>query len=305
MLHGVIPVRKPKGMTSHDVVHHIRRLAGQKKVGHTGTLDPEVEGVLAVCLGQATRIAQYIQDLPKRYQATMTLGIATDTQDQSGNVLEESPVHSLEVKRVEAVFQRFVGKIEQIPPMYSAVKVDGRKLYDLAREGKVIKRNPRTVTIYSLELTGIEEGRQPRIHFDVKCSKGTYIRTLCVDLGRALGYPAHMSHLVRTKSAFYTLEDTWTLEELNSLAENGDLGKALTEIGEALGQFPCVEISSSAYSWVMNGRPLQMDDGKSGRNDHLPPGSLFRVFTEDGYFCALYRLKNEQTAIPEKVFRVR
>ncbi|PTX58627.1 tRNA pseudouridine55 synthase [Melghirimyces profundicolus] len=304
MLHGVIPVRKARGMTSHDVVSRIRRLAGQKKVGHTGTLDPEVEGVLPVCLGQATRIAEYIQELPKRYRGTMTLGSATDTQDQTGRVVEEREVGSLDPEEIDEVFRRFTGEIEQIPPMFSAVKVGGRKLYEWAREGREVPRKPRKVTIHSLRRIGMEKGKQPRIHFDVQCSKGTYVRTLCVDLGRALGYPAHMSGLIRTESGPFSLEDARSLEELESMAENGELDRALTGIGEALGHLPAVMVPRETFPDVMNGRPLGMEEQKEEQGP-VPVGTLFRVYTDDGRFCALYTLKDKSKAIPVKVFRVR
>ena len=225
MLHGVVPVNKPAGLTSHDVVNRIRRLSRQKKVGHTGTLDPAVKGVLPICLGQATRIAEYIQSLPKRYWGTLTLGAATDTQDHTGRVTEEQPVSPLDPEQIDRVFRRFIGEIEQVPPMYSAVKVDGKRLYEWARQGREIKRSSRRVTVYSLERTGIEGGEQPRIHFDVRCSKGTYVRTLCVDLGKELGYPAHMSRLVRTESGPFTLEEAFTLDRLERVAarESGEV----------------------------------------------------------------------------------
>lgn len=299
MLHGVIPVLKPSGWTSHDVVNRIRRLSGQKKVGHTGTLDPEVEGVLPVCLGQATRIAEYIQNLPKRYRGTMTLGIATDTQDQTGQVVEEKPVDVVPTpEQIDAVFNRFTGAIQQVPPMFSAVKVKGRKLYEWAREGESVQRPPRTVTIYSLRRIGMEDGEHPRVDFDVTCSKGTYIRTLCVDLGAALGYPAHMSRLVRTESGPFTLTDAQPLQSLAELAEKGELHRALIGIGDALAHLPQVAVTEEASAGVLNGRPLSM-------KGDFAVGTLFRVFTHSGQFCALYKMRDEQTATPEKVFRVR
>jgi tRNA pseudouridine55 synthase len=300
MLHGVVPVNKPAGLTSHDVVNRIRRLSRQKKVGHTGTLDPAVKGVLPICLGQATRIAEYIQSLPKRYWGTLTLGAATDTQDHTGRVTEEQPVSPLDPEQIDRVFRRFIGEIEQVPPMYSAVKVDGKRLYEWARQGREIKRSSRRVTVYSLERTGIEGGEQPRIHFDVRCSKGTYVRTLCVDLGKELGYPAHMSRLVRTESGPFTLEEAFTLDRLERVAASGEWGSVLTGIGEALGHLPEIVVPQSLFTSVMNGRLLH-----PGKGEGLAVGTLFRVFTEEGQFCALYRMKDERTAKPEKVFRVR
>uniref|UniRef100_UPI003D1D4481 tRNA pseudouridine(55) synthase TruB n=1 Tax=Kroppenstedtia sanguinis TaxID=1380684 RepID=UPI003D1D4481 len=300
MLHGVIPVNKPAGLTSHDVVNRLRRLSGQKKVGHTGTLDPAVEGVLPICLGQATRIAEYIQSLPKRYRGTLTLGVATDTEDQTGEVLEEQPVGPLEPERIDAVFRKFTGEIEQIPPMYSAVKVEGKRLYEWARQGQQVQRRSRRVTIYSLERTGMEEGEQPRIHFDVRCSKGTYVRSLCVDVGKELGYPAHMSRLIRTESGPFMLEEAFDLDRLEQVANSGEWGSVLTGIGEALRHLPELIVPQSLYTSVMNGRLLHPE-----QREALATGTLFRVSSEEGQFCALYRMKDEGTAKPEKVFRVR
>lgn len=192
-LFGVIPVWKPKGMTSHDVVVELRRMTGERRIGHTGTLDPAVEGVLPLCLGQATRISEYIQQLPKRYAGSMILGVSTDTQDQTGRVLREKPVGALDSAKIDEAFKHFQGEIDQIPPMVSAVRVKGRRLYEWAREGKEVPRKVRRVKIYELVRTGLNrEGDRVRIDFEVLCSKGTYVRTLCVDIGEWLGYPAQI-----------------------------------------------------------------------------------------------------------------
>ncbi|MBA4542303.1 tRNA pseudouridine(55) synthase TruB [Thermoactinomyces daqus] len=295
--HGILPVFKPKGLTSHDVVAKVRRLAGQKKVGHTGTLDPEVEGVLPVCLGQATRIAEYIQAMPKRYRGSFMVGISTDTEDQTGEITAKADsVEKLDHPCVEAIFSRFTGEIEQVPPMYSAVKIKGKKLYELAREGKEIERPSRKVFIYELHLLGIEDTPYPKISFDVLCSKGTYVRTLCVDLGRALGYPAHMTGLVRTQSGPFHLEDCWMLEELAQAAEQQKLGEYLVSPGDALSLWPSLVVGDEDVKRVLDGWELRF----SG----LPAsGSLVRVYSESGRFCALYRVMPGGLAKPEKVFR--
>lgn len=301
MLHGVIPVLKPAGMTSHDVVAQIRRYSGQKRVGHTGTLDPDVKGVLPVCLGQATRIAEYIQQMPKRYQGTLVLGVSTDTQDASGMILDRKEVAPLTSEEVDEVFAGFVGKVSQVPPMYSAIKVKGRRLYEWAREGKEVIRQPRDIHIYHLKRRGMTEGDFPCIHFDVECSKGTYVRTLCVDLGQALGYPAHMSHLIRTTSGPFVLQDSFSLEEIKEIA-SADLWKdILVEPGDALVHLPSLIISKEDYIHVMNGMALEWP----GPAADVPDSGLFRVFTEEGTFCAVYRWEDEGRAYPEKVFRVR
>ncbi|RAL26482.1 tRNA pseudouridine(55) synthase TruB [Thermoflavimicrobium daqui] len=294
-LHGVIPVFKPKGYTSHDIVGKIRRLTGQKKVGHTGTLDPEVEGVLPICLGQATRIAEYVQSFPKRYQGSMMLGISTDTQDQTGQIVEQIPVRNVSEKAIQQVFERFQGVIEQTPPMYSAVKVKGKRLYELARLGKEIDRPKRKVTIYELTYTQIHNDEEYlKIDFDVQCSKGTYIRTLCVDIGLALGYPAHMMSLVRINSGPFHIDDCFTLKELQTVAENGTWETVLYSIDEVLGQFPSLIVSDEDERRVLDGWFLELE----------PPmiSSLVRIYTESGRFCALYRCDKEE-AKPEKVFR--
>ncbi|SFS59772.1 tRNA pseudouridine(55) synthase TruB [Marininema halotolerans] len=299
MLHGVLPVKKAAGMTSHDVVSRIRRLAGQKRVGHTGTLDPDVEGVLPICLGQATRIAEYVQHLPKRYQGKLVFGRSTDTQDASGQTLVDVEKVDITSQQVDEAFMRFTGEIEQIPPMVSAVKVDGRRLYEYAREGKEVKRSPRRAVIYSLQQMDFKEGNHPVIDFDVWCSKGTYVRTLCVDIGDDLGVPAHMAHLVRVNSGPFTLEDCFTLEELTEVAAQGTWEDVLTGPGEALPHFPSMVLANEHYGDLMNGLSLEWEE-----EEMLLPESLrYRVYTEDGRFCGLYRQVDERRADPEKVFR--
>lgn len=296
--HGIIPVYKPRGMTSHDVVGKIRRLAGQKRVGHTGTLDPEVEGVLPICLGQATRLVEYIQELPKRYRGSLILGIATDTEDQTGEVIEEVDVPNISSQAIEEVFTRFLGTIEQVPPMYSAVKVDGKRLYDLARRGVEVERPTRQVTIYQLQCKRVIQGKRPQIDFDVVCSKGTYVRTLCVDIGRALGIPAHMTSLVRTESGPFRTADCFTFSELEHVAEKGSWEEVLTPLDAVLGHFPSVILEDEDAIHALDGWSLQIDFQKGESSHH----SLVRVYSESGRFCGLYRL-GVPLAKPEKVFR--
>ncbi len=295
MFHGVLPVYKPKGYTSHDIVSKIRKVMNQKRVGHTGTLDPEVEGVLPICLGQATRVVEYIQEYPKRYLGTLTLGIATDTEDQTGVVIEQKEVSSpIGKEHIQQVFQSFVGEISQIPPMYSAVKKKGKRLYEWARQGKNVVRKARKVTIYSLACRWIKQGTFPTIAFDVTCSKGTYIRTLCVDIGKKLGYPAHLSSLIRTESGPFYLEDCYKLEHLFTLKTREEKKRVLYAIDEVLGHFPSVVIQDFDVQHVENGLPLIIENSF--------PLSLIRVYSESGKFCALYRLE-DGIAKPEKVFR--
>jgi tRNA pseudouridine55 synthase len=291
--HGIIPVWKPAGLTSHDIVGKIRRLAGQKRVGHTGTLDPAVEGVLPICLGQATRVVEYIQDLPKRYRGTMTLGIATDTEDQTGEVIAMNPVHETSFPLAQVV-ERFQGEIEQVPPMYSAVKVAGKRLYDLARQGKEVQRAPRKVTIYQLLLQQLTDGEFPQFAFDVTCSKGTYVRTLCVDIGKALGYPAHMSKLTRVQSGPFQAEDCYPLSKLTFASEQGEFAQTLVNLDEALGHLPALVVDETIAKQVLDGNVFTWDE-------EIPSG-LVRIYDEIGNFCAIYRVE-KQEIIPVKVFR--
>lgn len=223
-MHGILPLWKPKGMTSHDCVSKIRRLYQTKKVGHTGTLDPEVEGVLPICIGQATKIVPYLTDTKKVYIAEMMLGSSTDTEDAHGEILEKVEVsHLPSNEEIHNVLKRFTGKIVQVPPMYSAVKVNGKKLYEYARANEHVERPKREVTIHDLQFIGIN---QNRIKLNITCSKGTYIRTLCVDIGEALGYPAHMSELVRTETGSFKEENTVTFKQIEDkvlLDERKDL----------------------------------------------------------------------------------
>lgn len=296
MYHGILPVFKPKGYTSHDVVRYVRRLVGQKRVGHTGTLDPDVEGVLPLCLGQATRLVEYLQDLPKKYQGTLTLGISTDTEDQSGRVLARQPVSHLDEAEVSRVFEQMTGEIEQIPPMYSAVRQKGRRLYELARKGQIVERQPRKVQIYQLDLLTIESSTYPQIQFSVCCSKGTYIRTLCVDIGQKLGYPAHMSQLIRTTSGPFHLEDCLTLAELETVAKDDGWNQVLSSLDEGLGHLPSLIVEQSHKHRIWDGWELY-SDVKPNRS------TLVRVYSEQGEFCALYRLEPTGFAKAEKVFR--
>lgn len=296
MLHGILPVWKPTNCTSHDVVAIIRRLTRQKKVGHTGTLDPAVTGVLPICLGRATRIAEYLQEQPKSYEGTFTLGIATDTQDQDGTVIARTEGVRISAPELEKVFRQFTGRIAQTPPMFSAVKVKGQRLYELARQGKSIERKARYIHIYSLELLRIHEGKHPQIDFRVVCSKGTYVRTLCVDIGRALGIPAHLSHLVRTKSGPFTKQHCVPLSELEHTPPVEWPRRWLLPLEAGLTEFPMFTVSGRVGRKVRNGQPIDVSDESFSAN------TLLRVFVEKE-FTALYKVDaNSQWARPVKVF---
>lgn len=225
-MNGIINLKKEAGMTSHDAVFKLRKILGTKKIGHGGTLDPDVVGVLPIAVGKATRMVEFMQDEGKVYEGEITLGYSTTTEDASGEVVAETPVLApLDEKLVDEAIASLTGPITQIPPMYSAVKVNGRKLYEYARSGQEAERPERQVTIYSFERTSpiYYDDKLARFTFRVKCSKGTYIRTLSVDLGEKLGYAAHMSHLTRTSAAGLNLEDALTLNEIEEKVQAGEL----------------------------------------------------------------------------------
>ena len=256
-IEGVIGIWKPAGWTSHDVVAKARRLLGVKRIGHTGTLDPAVTGVLPLCVGRATRLVEYLQEMPKTYEATMRFGLATDTEDMSGLVTEEVNASHLTKKQMAAAVRSFVGEIEQVPPMVSAVKVNGKRLYELARQGVTVQRQPRRATIHAIEIMSVAAGcPHPEIHFSVRCSKGTYIRTLCSDIGQTLGLPAVMVSLVRTESAGLHREDCITLEEIPELAASGRLTGWIRPGDRLLTHFPRAVASSSASVAAVQGKRI-------------------------------------------------
>ncbi|MED1798358.1 tRNA pseudouridine(55) synthase TruB [Brevibacillus porteri] len=256
-VNGVLVIDKPAGMTSHDCVARIRRLYGTKKVGHTGTLDPDVTGVLPICVGHATRLVEYLQELPKRYDVVMRLGSSTTTEDASGEVVEQASVDaaSITTERIQALFESFLGEMEQVPPMFSAVKVNGKRLYDLAREGTVIERQARKVTLYELTLHKISvDGDTVDVAFTCTCSKGTYMRTLCVDLGRALGYPAHMKLLRRIKSGPFQEQEAIPLQQIEEQAVTGeDISRYLVSIPQAISFLPSFQVKPERIKAVRNG----------------------------------------------------
>ncbi|MGT2926175.1 tRNA pseudouridine(55) synthase TruB [Streptococcus cuniculipharyngis] len=262
MVNGIINLKKEAGMTSHDAVFKLRRLLQEKKIGHGGTLDPDVVGVLPIAVGKATRVIEYMTDSGKVYEGEITLGYATTTEDASGQTIEVKPVAAdLTQVQVDQAMATFVGEITQIPPMYSAVKVNGRKLYDYARAGESVERPRRQVKITSFERTSdllVSDGLC-RFNFRVACSKGTYVRTLAVDLGRALGYPSHMSALVRTASAGLTLETALTLDEIKTKLVQGDFS-FLLPVEYGVKELSRVEISAEDKVELAYGRSIRLPD---------------------------------------------
>jgi tRNA pseudouridine55 synthase len=254
-LSGVLNIYKEKGMTSHDVVSAVRRLLNVK-AGHAGTLDPQAEGVLPVCVGKGTKIADHLGDA-KEYRAVVLLGVETDTQDSTGEVIARSPV-DWDEDRIRAVAESFRGRIQQIPPMYSAIKIGGRKLYELAREGKTLERAPRAVEIRSLEVADMDP-LGLSLTIQVACSKGTYVRTLAHDIGRRLGCGAAMGDLLRLRSGRFSVEGSIRLGELSLMAQEGRAAQAVCPIGEAL-RLPKAFAARASEKLLRNGNPIPKKD---------------------------------------------
>lgn len=288
-MNGIINVYKEKGYTSHDVVAILRKIAGQKKIGHTGTLDPDATGVLPVCLGRATKVCDLLTDHDKTYETVLLLGKTTDTQDISGEILKEHPTDHLNEAEVIKVIENFKGTYDQIPPMYSALKVNGKKLYELAREGKTIERKSRKVTIYQIHIKKIQ---LPRVRMEVTCSKGTYIRTLCHDIGNRLGTGGCMEELTRTKVGRFELKDSLKLEELSDLAQNGRLEDALIPLDQMFSELQSVVPAEKYISKAYNGNDFfknqLSEDGK------FCSGEKVRVYDAQGHFIGVYRYMEDR-----------
>lgn len=308
MYHGIINVYKEAGFTSHDVVAKLRGICKQKKIGHTGTLDPDAVGVLPVCLGSGTKLCDMLTGETKEYIAGFQLGIATDTQDISGKILEEKEVH-VSTEQVKEMLSHFVGELQQVPPMYSALKVGGKKLYELAREGKEVERKARPITIYELELLKAEH---PEYEIRVVCSKGTYIRTLCHDIGQALSCGAVMTSLVRSRVGEFRLKDAKTLDELQELADQGRLQEAVIPVEEMFHALPAIQVSDGAQKALRNGNQLKRSEvlmkEEAGTTGKIPgefpvDQGEYRVYSMDSRFCAIYRYEGDRRLFtPVKMF---
>lgn len=298
-MEGILPAWKPAGLTSHDVVAKVRRLLGIKRIGHTGTLDPMVTGVLPLAIGRATRVVEYIQDLPKSYEAVIRFGIATDTEDLSGNVIQKTDRVEINKQELENTLQAFRGEIEQIPPMYSSVKKDGKRLYELARQGKIVERKPRKVTIYKLDIVNFTEQMQmPEATLKITCSKGTYIRTLCKDIGEHMEVPSVMAKLVRTASGPFTIDHCFTLEQIEKWQRSDVLQDKIVPIDQALQHFPAYTVPADDEKHALNGRKLPCS---------LPADTFSRVmiraYTQNGQFIGVYNYDNNQKMlVPLKLF---
>lgn len=332
MIHGILNVYKEKGYTSHDVVAKLRGITGQKKIGHTGTLDPEAVGVLPVCLGRATKLCGMLTDKDKCYETVLLLGIETDTQDITGKIQKEGDISGLEEAEVTHVVRSFTGEYEQIPPMYSALKVNGKKLCDLARAGIEVERKPRTVTIFSIRILELS---LPRVRMEVHCSKGTYIRTLCHDIGETLGCGGCMESLIRTRAAGFELKDARKLEEIEALVHSiraDNFGRELVpeEIegqvhsGKSGGsqreltaedlpglvkntdfvfrQYPGVSVKTEFHKLLSNGNPLKLDWMTAWKQEYRE--TLLRVYDEHGVFHGIYQWDGARKDLrPVKILR--
>lgn len=282
MLNGIINIRKEAGYTSHDVVAKMRGICGQRKIGHTGTLDPAAEGVLPVCLGSATRLCELLTQKDKEYAAELLLGITTDTEDMTGQVLERREVLASEEEVRRAVLS-FQGEYLQVPPMYSALKVDGKRLYELARAGREVERAPRPVTIHQIEIMEME---LPVVKLKVVCSKGTYIRTLCADIGKALGCGGTMKSLLRTRSGSFGLEEAITLSQLERLRDEGRMTEALLPVDSVFSKCPALHVTEEFQKLLDNGNAFYENQTREGLI--YPEGALVRIYREDESFAGVY-----------------
>ncbi len=304
-LNGILILNKPAGYTSHDCIIKVRKILKMKKVGHTGTLDPDVTGVLPICLGKATRVAEYITDAGKEYIGEVTIGWSTTTEDSSGDIVNQKKIDR-PIKRTEiiSILNSLTGTIVQTPPIYSAVKVNGKRLYEYALKGQEVEIPSRKVTIYEIELLDdreIFEGDSITFSFRVSCGKGTYIRTLSCMIGDQLGYPAHMSKLIRSRSAAFTLKDAITLEQLAEHAEEGTVNEVLKPIEEGVPNLPSLEVSREASEKVQNGAVLSADYLSAGNIE-----SPFAVFNDKQELIAIYQHHPEKKGLckPVKVIPI-
>lgn len=289
MIHGMLNVYKEEDFTSHDVVAKLRGICKQKKIGHTGTLDPKAVGVLPVCLGKATKLCDMLTDKNKTYKAVLQLGVTTDTEDLTGKILTKQEVNVSE-EQVRLAILSFLGEQMQIPPMYSALKVNGKKLYELARQGKVIERKPRPITIHNIEILEIN---LPYATFNVSCSKGTYIRSLCRDIGEQLGCGGAMKSLTRIQVGDFLIQDSLTLDQIEKLVKDGTLEQYLRPIDFAFMNYAKVEVKVEADKRIWNGNTLYRTDLETLK-EQFELDEIVRVYNKQQEFMALYQYTTEE-----------
>ena len=295
MINGIVNIYKEKGYTSHDVVAVLRKVVGQKKIGHTGTLDPDATGVLPVCLGRATKVCELLTDHDKTYEALLLLGKTTDTQDISGEVLEERNPGNLTEEEVRSCIESFIGEYDQIPPMYSALKVNGKKLYELAREGKTVERKSRRVQIHGIRIL---EMNLPHVRMKVDCSKGTYIRTLCHDIGEKLQVGGCMEELERTKVGRFLKEDAVTLDEVRQKMEQGEGAELFTPLDQIFAELPAVTVTDAKAWMSYNGNDLP--ERFLLEKEAWTDGQEVRVYDSRKNFIGLYQYR-----APKKLFHIK
>lgn len=301
MINGVINVYKEPGYTSHDVVAKLRGILKQKKIGHMGTLDPNAVGVLPVCLGKATKLCNLLSEKDKTYTAAMLLGTETDTQDTTGQITNQTPeeeVMKLSEEKVFDVIKSYIGEYDQIPPMFSAIKINGQKLYNLARKGEEIERPPRHCKIIDITITKID---LPRVSFHVTCSKGTYVRTLCYDIGKDLGVGACMEKLTRTRVERFDIKDSISLSQIEEIRDQGVLEQYITPVDEILDMYSKCMVSEEAEKLLYNGNIFTSRNTLLKMNHQ--DGQTVRVYTHDGKFIGLYMyIAEKQIYKPIKIF---
>lgn len=281
---GVLNINKPEGMTSFAVVAGLRKILKVKKIGHGGTLDPQAIGVLPVCLGKATKIVPFLMDNIKEYRATLHLGIATDTQDATGKVLQKTENVFVSREQISSALDAFVGDIEQIPPMFSALRYKGKRLYELARAGVEVERKPRKVKIYRLIS---QKFVYPYLSFDVSCSRGTYIRTLCADIGRKLGVGGHMASLQRLRVGELTIEEAIPYDTVNSENASKVLTHQLYSMDRMLKALPIVKVTAEAEQKIYHGAPLSADEAVHYPDD-FRKGDLFRGHNLQNHLLGIF-----------------
>jgi tRNA pseudouridine55 synthase len=290
---GVLVIDKPVGMTSHDVVQVVRRGTGIRRAGHTGTLDPRASGVLVVLIGPAVRLSEYLSTSEKRYQAVMKFGMTTSTYDTEGAITSEGGAFDFEFEDLEKALSKFVGEVEQIPPVFSALKIDGRRAYEMARAGEEVEMEPRMITVHSLELL---EWEPPEAVIDIHCSSGTYIRSLAHDLGEEMGSGATLINLRRTKNGRFTLRDAVSLRKLEEAFSNGDWYRYLIPAAEALADWYTVELEHDQIDEVRHGHRV-------AAIEPMPTGTWARAISQEGELVALVEyIEEDQEWQPRKVF---
>lgn len=281
-MNGIINVLKPPGITSHDVVDYIRKQLKIKKVGHAGTLDPEAAGVLPICLGKATKAVQYLMDKKKKYRANIKFGITTTTYDKYGEIIKKIPTPDLDEKTVFELINSFKGKVFQIPPMYSAIKYKGKKLYQYAKEGQNIDIKGRWVEIFDIVL--VDKIRKDEFIIDITCSKGTYIRTLCNDIGEKSGYGAHMSQLIRLEVSPFIIEESSTLEDIYDAVRENTINKFILPTDVLFSEFDIIQIKKSAEKSVLNGNPI-FAPGLKDDIENYKIGTIVRIYNDDKFLA--------------------